>query len=94
MVRIVFIGFLPDNHGRSCEAHPYGCGNVFIEGVGNGVGRLVCLRLVEKVHLSCYVMKFDGTDGCCNCFAAHEYGTVDTNMAGNGVKYSTKKYNK
>ena len=94
MVRVVLVGFLPDDHGRSCEAHPYGCGNALIEGEGNGVGCVVRLRLVEKVHLACYVVKFDRTDGCRICFVAREYGAVDMNMAGNGVKYSTKKYNK
>ena len=70
MVRVVLVGFLPDDHGRSCEAHPYGCGNALIEGEGNGVGSLVRLRLVEKVHLACYQGKLDGTDGCRVCFAA------------------------
>ena len=49
---IILVGFLPDDHGRSCKVHPYGCGNALIEGEGNGVGRLVCLLLVEKVHLA------------------------------------------
>jgi hypothetical protein len=52
MVKIVLVGFLPDDHGRSCVAHPFGCGNALIEGPGNGVGRLVRLRLVERTHTS------------------------------------------
>ena len=78
MVWIVLVGFLPDDHGRSCEAHPCGCGNTLIEGEGNGVGHLVHLRLVEKVHLACHLAKMDGTDGCCICFAACEYVSGET----------------
>ena len=62
MVRIVLVGFLPDDHGRSCEVHPYGCRNELIEGEGNGMGRLFLLRLVEKVHLACYLLRMDRTD--------------------------------
>jgi hypothetical protein len=54
---IILVGFLPDNHGRSCEVHPYGCADTLIEGEGNGMGHLVCLHLVEKVHLACYFVK-------------------------------------
>ena len=78
MVRVVLVGFLPDDHGRSCEAHPYGCGNALIEGDGNGVGCVVRLHLVEKVHLACYLVKSDGTDGCRVCFAAREYASGET----------------
>jgi hypothetical protein len=65
MMKIVFVGFLPDGHGRSFETHPYGCGNVFIESIGNGVGRLVVvgLHLVEKTNLAVYEMKDNRTDG-------------------------------
>ena len=73
MVRIVLVGFLLDDHGRSCAAHPYGCRNALIEEEDNGVGRLICLHLVEKVHLARYVVREDGTDGCCICFTPREY---------------------
>jgi hypothetical protein len=56
MVRIVLVGFLPDNHGRSCAAHPYGCGNALIEEEDNGVGHLIRLHLVEKTHLAGYIV--------------------------------------
>jgi hypothetical protein len=75
MVKIVLVGFLPDDHGRSCVAHPFGCGNALIEGPGNGEGRLVCLRLVERMHLAGYEVQDDGTDGCRVCFTAREYAT-------------------
>ena len=48
MLWIVLVGFLPSDHGRSCKAHPYGCGNVFIEEESGGVGRLIRLRLVRR----------------------------------------------
>jgi hypothetical protein len=64
MVQIVLVGFLPNDHGRSCEAHPYGCGNALIEEEGNGVGHLICLHLVEKGFLAGYAVKNDCTDGC------------------------------
>ena len=75
MVKIVLVGFLPDDHGRSCVAHPFGCGNALIEGPGNGVGSLVRLRLVERTHLAGYAVRDDGTDGCRVCFTAREYAT-------------------
>jgi hypothetical protein len=73
MVRIILVGFLPDNHRHSCKAHPYGCGNALIEGEGNDVGRLVCLCLVEKVHLACYLIKIDEMDGSHVCFFTRNY---------------------
>jgi hypothetical protein len=73
MNRIVLVGFLPDDHGRKCDAHPYGCGNALIERSGNGVGTFIRLRLVEVSHLDGYAVNDDGTDGCRVCFAAHEY---------------------
>ena len=78
MVQIVLVGFLPDNHGWKCDAHPFGCGNAFIEEEGNGVGRLIRLRLIEKTHLAGYAVQDDGTDGCCVCFAAEEYAIGNT----------------
>jgi hypothetical protein len=41
-----------------------------IEEEGEGVGGLICLRLVEKTHLVCYKIKDDGMEGCRVCFAA------------------------
>ncbi len=75
MVRIVLVGFLPDDHGRNCEAHPFGCGNAFIDQQGNGVGMLIRLRRVDVTHLAGYDVRDDGTDGCRVCFAAREYTT-------------------
>jgi hypothetical protein len=73
MVKIVLVGFLPDSHGRSCVAHPFGCGNALLESEGNGVGRLVRLCLVEETHLAGYEVRGDGTDGCRVCFTPREY---------------------
>ena len=70
MMQAVLVGFLPSDYGRSCDAHPYGCGNLFIEEVVNGVGHLICLHLVERTHLAGYKIKDDGTDCCRICFAA------------------------
>ena len=72
-MRIVLIGFLPDGHGRSCAAHPFGCGNAFIESADNGVGRLVRLRLVDKTNLAVCEVRKDESDGCRICFTAREY---------------------
>ena len=77
-MRVVLVGFLPSDHGRSCEAHPYGCRNALIEEEGDGVGRLIHLRLVENIHLAGYVIKDDGTEGCRVCFAAQEYAIGNT----------------
>jgi hypothetical protein len=52
MMKIVLVSVLPDCHGCSCETHPYRCGNAFIKSAGNGAGRLVHLRLVEKTNLA------------------------------------------
>ena len=78
MMGVVLVGFFPSDHGHSCKVHPYGCGNAHIEGEGNGVGCLVCLLLVEKVNLACYLVNMDGTDGCHVCFAAREYASGET----------------
>ena len=44
--RIVIVGFLPDNNGRSCALHPFGCGNIVVlERADGGVGMLVRLRM-------------------------------------------------
>jgi hypothetical protein len=72
-MKIVLVGFLLDCHGCSCDTHPYGCGNAFIESVGNGVGRFVHLRLVDKTNLAVHKIREDGTDGCRICFTAREY---------------------
>jgi hypothetical protein len=72
-MRIVLVGFLPNSHGRSCGAHPFGCGYAFIECAENSMGRLVHLRLVEQTNLAVYEVREDGSDGCRICFMAREY---------------------
>ena len=78
MLQIVLVGFLPSGHGHSCEAHPYGCGNVLIEEEGNGAGHLICLHLVEKINLAGYEIKDDGMDDCRICFASQECSIGNT----------------
>ena len=46
-----------------------------LESAGNGVGRLVRLRLVEETNLAWYVVRDNGTDGCRVCFTTREYAT-------------------
>ena len=47
---IIIVGFLPDNNGRSCALHPFGCGNIVVlERADGGVGMLVRLRMHEFV---------------------------------------------
>ena len=57
MERIVLVGFLPDDNGRSCANHPFGCGNSLVlnrEDLGVGVH----LHRCSFVHheLACYMM--------------------------------------
>ena len=84
-MRIVLVGFLPDGHGRSCGAHPFGCGNAFIECADNGVGRLVRLRLVEQSNLAVHEVRKDGSDGCRICFTAREYATGENAQRLDGI---------
>jgi len=70
MMRVVLVGFVPSDHGRSCKVHPYGCGNALIGEEGDGVGRLIRLRLVETTHFAGYEIEDDGVEGCHFCFAA------------------------
>ena len=64
MYGIVLVGFLPCNNGRSCELHPFGCGNSSVLNHDDyGVGMLVRLQMTELHELACYTMKVDGVDG-------------------------------
>ena len=47
--------------------------DAFIECVGNGVGRFVHLRLVDKTNLAVHEVREDRTDGCRICFTVREY---------------------
>jgi hypothetical protein len=78
MVWIVLVGFLSDDHGRSCSEHPYECGNALIQAHDNGVGRLIHLHLVEKIHLAGHKVNDDGSNGCYVCFAAREFSSGET----------------
>ena len=70
MVRIVLVGFPPDYHGRSCDTHPYGCGNkLVVERDDHGVGMLLRLRQTVPNEVACYTILPDGSDGCRVAFA-------------------------
>ena len=75
MNEIILVGFLPNDNGRSCALHPYGCGNALVlEGDNShGVGMNLRMRLVDESHLAVYQIKSDGSDGCRVCFAAREF---------------------
>jgi len=53
---IVIVGFLPDNNGRSCALHPFGCGNIVVlqcndGGVGNAFAHpYACVRCIGLFH--------------------------------------------
>ena len=68
--QILLVSFLMDDYGQKCKAHPFGCGNAFIEQHGNGVCMLVRLQRVEATHLAGYDVNDDGMDSCCVCLAA------------------------
>ena len=73
MNRIVLVGFLPCDNGRSCELHPFGCGNsLVLNREDNGVGMRLRLRMTTLHKLACYTINGDGTDGCRVCFVARE----------------------
>ncbi len=74
MVRIILVGFLPCDNGRSCELHPFGCGNsLVLNRQDYGVGMLLHLRMMVPHELSCYTINDDGSDGCLVCFVARAY---------------------
>ena len=80
MVKIARVGFLPQNNGHRCEVHPYGCGNALLERRGNGVERLVELRLVEGTNLADYMVGEDSSDGCRVCFVVQEYASGENTL--------------
>ena len=74
--QVILVGFLPNDNGRSCGMHPFGCGNALVlEGDDDrhGVGMKLCMRLVDKTHLAVYQVLPDGSDGCRVCFVAREF---------------------
>ncbi len=76
------VGFIATNNGRTCEMHPYGCGNkLVVERDDHGVGMLLRLRQTVPNEVACYTILPDGSDGCCVAFAAHEYASGE-----NGVR--------
>ena len=73
MNRIVLVGFLPCDNGRSCEIHPFGCGNsLVLNREDSGVGMHLRLLMTAPHELACYTINGDGTDGCRVCFVARE----------------------
>ncbi len=85
MVQVILVGFLPNDNGRACALHPFGCGNsLVLETSSRGVGMRIRLRLVDKSHLAGYEVLADGSDGCRVCFATREYavGACGQNLDG------------
>ena len=73
MNRIVLVGFLPCDNGRSCDLHPFGCGNILVlNREDGGVGMRLRLRMTAPHRLACYTINGDGTDACRVCFVARE----------------------
>jgi len=84
--RIIIVGFLPDNNGRSCALHPFGCGNIVVlERADGGVGMLVRLRMLVQNELACYAINPDGSDGCHVAFAAREYAAGENGRRFDGA---------
>ena len=72
--RIVIVGFLPDNNGRSCALHPFVCVNILVLQRGDdGVGMLLHVRMIVKNELACFALNPEGSDGCRVAFATREY---------------------
>ena len=51
--RVTLVGFIATNNGRTCEMHPYGCGNKLVERDDNGVGMLLRLRQTVPNEVAC-----------------------------------------
>jgi hypothetical protein len=84
--RIVIVGFLPDNNGRSCAVHPFGCGNILVLQHGNGgVGMLLLVRMIVENELACFALNPDGSDGCRVAFAAREYAAGENGRRFDGA---------
>ena len=82
---IILVGFIETNNGCRCDSHPDGCGNfLVVERFDNGVGMELRLRMKVADELACYVIKPDGTDGCCVAFAAKEYAVGENGLRLNG----------
>ncbi len=81
--RINIVGFLECNNGRTCDMHPYGCGNIMVlERPDNGVGMVLRLRMYVRNELAAYSLNPDGSDGCRVGFASREFAAGP-----NGVRF-------
>ena len=86
MERDVLVSVLPDDNGRCCALHPFGCGNVLVLNQDDmGVG--LCLHLCSFVQneLACSTMNEDGSDDCRVCFTAREYAAGDNDRRLDGA---------
>ena len=87
--RVTLFGFIATNNGRTCETHPYGCGNkLVVERDDHGVGMLLRLRQTVPNEVACYTILPDGSDGCRVAFAAREYasGEIGVRLDGAAVR--------
>ena len=76
---IVLVSLLECNNARSCELHPFGCGNSLVlnkEDWGVGLHLHLCMMKVAN-ELICYFVGSNGSDGCRIGFVAREYAAGD-----------------
>ena len=86
MERIVLVGFLADNNGRSCELHPFGWGNSLVVNRDDcGVGLRLHLRSFVEHELAWYTINPDGSDACRVGFMAREYAARENYLRLDGA---------
>ena len=75
MEQIVLVSFLPCDNGRSCNLHPFGCGNLLMLNCPDyRIGIRLCIQMMMVPNkLACYIVNSNGSDGCHVCFVAREY---------------------
>jgi hypothetical protein len=85
-LRVIIVGFIECNNGRTCNSHPDGCGNkLVLERPDNGVGMVLRVRMTAPEELACFVMGDDGEDGCRVAFLAKEYAAGERGLGLNGA---------
>ncbi len=92
MERIVRVGFLPDGNGRSCDLHPFGCGNSLVLNWDDyGVGTVLWLCMFVSDELACYTIHDDGSDGCRVCFTSREFAAGEMGVGWMGRSFVSPK---
>jgi len=72
---IVLVGLLPCDNGRSCNLHPFGCGNLLVL---NRSYYVVDIHLRIQITMvpnkrACYIMNSSGSEECSVCFVVKTY---------------------